>query len=186
MKPTEVTAAKGPVAPVPDRVRRDHRLLQPVRRQDRPEARRPDDRGHLPRQDQDLERSGDQDAEPGHQPAEHGDHGRAPLGLVGHDEGLHDVPVRLQPGVDGRGRQAGQDGQVADRHRRHGQLRRRRRGQADARARSATSSRPTRCRTTSRSRRSRTRPASYVRADARGHVGRGRGGQGPTGPRRSR
>ena len=46
------------------------------------------------------------------------DHGRSPLGLVGHDEGLRHLPVGLQPGVDGRGRQARQDRQVADRHRR--------------------------------------------------------------------
>ena len=40
----------------PDVPGRDHRLLQPPRPVDRPEARRQDDRQHLPRQDQDLER----------------------------------------------------------------------------------------------------------------------------------
>ena len=51
---------------------------------------------------------------------------------------------------------AGQGRQVADRHRREGQRRRRGGGQADRRARSATSSRRTRSRTGSRTRRSRT------------------------------
>ncbi len=69
----------------PDVPGRDHRLLQPARRQDRPEARRQDDRRHLPRQDQDLERPRDQGAEPRRHPAEHGDHGDPPLGLLGHD-----------------------------------------------------------------------------------------------------
>ncbi len=40
---------------------------------------------HLPRQDQDLERARNQGAEPRGQPAEHGDHGDPPLGLLGHD-----------------------------------------------------------------------------------------------------
>ena len=43
---------------------------------------------HLPGQDQDLERSGDQGAEPGDEPAEHGDHGRPPLRLLGHHGGF--------------------------------------------------------------------------------------------------
>ena len=60
---------KGPVAPVPGRVRRDHRVLQPARGQERAEARRADARRHLLGQDQDLERLRDQDAEPRAEPA---------------------------------------------------------------------------------------------------------------------
>ena len=52
-----------------------------------PQARRADDRRHLPRQGQDLERSGDRQAQPRDEAAEHGDHGRAPLRLVGDDQG---------------------------------------------------------------------------------------------------
>ena len=148
--PSEVSQGEGPRPPVPDRVRRGHGLLQPVGRQERDQVRRHDARRHLPRQDQDLGRPGDQVAEPGPEPAEHEDHRRAPLGLIGHNQGFHHVPVGLQPGVDGGRRQARQDRQVADRNRRQGELRRRRGGQADRRAPSATSSRPTRCRTDSR------------------------------------
>ena len=92
---------------------------------------------------------------------EHGDHGRSPLGLLGHDQRLHDVPVGRQPdvGVVGRRRQGRQ---VAGRHRCRQELRRRRGGQADARAPWATSSRPTRWRTASPTPRSRTRPGTYV------------------------
>ena len=53
----------------PDRVRRDHGLLQRVGRREGPEARRPDDRRHLPREDQEVERPRDQAAEPGRRPA---------------------------------------------------------------------------------------------------------------------
>ena len=89
----------------PDVPGRDHDLLQPARRQDRHEARRQDDRRHLPRQGQDLERRRDQGAEPGHQPAEHGDHGDPPLGLLGHDLRLHQLPVRRST-PNGRARSA--------------------------------------------------------------------------------
>ena len=85
-----------------------------------------DDRRHLPRQDQEVERPGDHEAEPGREPARPEHHGRPPLRRVGHDEAVHDLPGRLQPRVEERpGRR--QDGQVADRHRRQGQRRRRRR-----------------------------------------------------------
>ena len=98
-----------------------------------PQARRPDDRRHLPRQDQEVERPGDRDAEPGRRRC------RAPSITVVHrsDEsgttkGFTDVPRRLHAtsGRDGRRRQ---DRQVADRHRRQGQRRRRRLRQADRR-----------------------------------------------------
>ncbi len=84
----------------------------------------------------------------GRRPAGHGHHDLPPLGLVGHDEELHDVPrdLRLDVGEDDRRRQ---DGQVARRHRRQGQRRRRGLRQAERRRQSDTSRRRTRCRTTS-------------------------------------
>ena len=48
-------------------------------------------------QDHELERPDDRGAQPGGEPAGRQDHGRPPLGRVGHDEGLHDLPRRLQP-----------------------------------------------------------------------------------------
>ena len=104
---------------------------------------------------------------PGMSLPEHGDHGRAPLRLVGHDAGLHHVPVGLQPGVDGRGRASRQGRQVADRHRRARATPASPRRSSRRPARSATSSRPTRCRTGSRTRRSRTASGKYIAADAR-------------------
>ena len=109
------------------------------------------------------------------------DHGRSPLRLVGHDEGVHHLPVGLQPDLDRRGRQARQDRQVADRHRRQGQLGRRRGGQADGRR--------------DRIRRAGLRAAERLhvrvgqeqlrqvhRSDDRGGLRGGGGDQGPAGP----
>ena len=98
--------------------------------QSRPEARRQDDRRHLPRQGQDLERRRDQGAEPRRHAAEHGDHGHPPLGLLGHDRRLHRLPRRGRPRIQEQGRRR-QGRAVADRHRRQGQRRRGRRGPAD-------------------------------------------------------
>ena len=119
LKPADIKGMKGPVLPVPGRVRRDHRVLQPARGQERAEARRSGGRRHLRGQDQDLERPGDQVAQPRHEPAEHGDHGRAPLGLVGHHRRLHDVPGGRQPELEVVDRRR-QGRQVAGRHRRAG------------------------------------------------------------------
>ena len=109
----------------------------------RPEARRQDDRQHLPRQDQDLERPRNQGAEPGRQPAEHGDHGHPPLGLLGHDLRLHQLPVRGRPRMEEQGRRR-QDRAVADGHRRARATRAWPAPCSRRPARSATSSRPTR------------------------------------------
>ncbi len=49
MKDAEIKAAKGPVVHFPLGVRFDHDLLQPSGDQERSEARRRDDRGHIPR-----------------------------------------------------------------------------------------------------------------------------------------
>ena len=50
----------------------------------KPAAVGADHRGHLLGQDQDLERPGDQGGQPRRQPAQHPDHHRPPLGLLGH------------------------------------------------------------------------------------------------------
>ena len=132
----------------PDVPGRDHRLLQRPRRQDRPEARRQDDRRHLRRQDQDLERTGNRGAEPRRQTAEHGDHRDPPLGLLGHDLRLHELPVRASdPEWKSK---VGEGKTVSGRRERE----RRATPASPARSsrrpeRSATSSRPTRSRTTS-------------------------------------
>ena len=76
---------KGPVLQFPVAVGRDHGVLQPVRGQERPEVGRDDGGADLPGHDQDLERPGDQGAQPGSEPAEHEHHGRPPLRFLGHD-----------------------------------------------------------------------------------------------------
>ena len=176
MKDEEIAAAKkqGRPGPRPDGARRGDRLLQRRRRRQGPQARRRDDRRHLPRQDHEVERPEDRRARTrGAQLPSTNITRLPPLRRVGHDEELHAVPRRLLAGVEERPRRR-QVGQVADRHRRQGQRRRRRLRQADRRARSATSSRPTRCRTTSRPPRSRTSRATYVEPSLRGDVGRRR------------
>ena len=135
--------------PDPDVPGRDHRLLQPPRRQIRPQARRHHDRRHLPRQHQNLERPRDRGAQPWRHAAEHPDHRDPPLGLLGHLRRLHRLPRRRRPRMAEKGRPRQQGTGVADGHRRQGQRRRRRRGRADHWRRLATSSRPTRCSTTS-------------------------------------
>ena len=67
---------------------------------------------------------------PGVDAARQGDPRRPPLRRLGHDERLHDLPRHGQPGLALEGRR-GQGSQVAGRHRRPGQRRRRRRRQAD-------------------------------------------------------
>jgi phosphate transport system substrate-binding protein len=53
---------------------------------------------------QDLERLADQSAEPGRIASEHLDHGHPPLGLLGHDRGLHRLPGRHRPRIQEQGR----------------------------------------------------------------------------------
>ena len=58
---------------------------------------------HLPGQDHDVEQLGDHGAQPRCQPAQHPDHHRPPLGLLGHHPELHRVPVECRAGsVDAR------------------------------------------------------------------------------------
>ena len=131
-----------------------------------PQARRPDGGRHLPRQDHELERPGDREAEPRRQAARHEDHGRPPLRRVGHDEGLHDLPRRLQQRVEER-RSAStrpSSGRPAPAPRATTASPPR---SSRPTARSATSSRPTRCRTTSRRPTSRTGRASSWRRRSR-------------------
>ena len=102
--------------------------------------------------------SGDQEPEPRAEPAEHRDHGRSPLGLLGHHRRLHDVPVgrRARPGSRRSAPARTSSGRSAPARPRTPASPRR---SSRRRARSATSSRRTRSRTASRTRRSRTRPA---------------------------
>ena len=79
MKPEEEAAAKkkGDPVHIPTVLRRDHRVLQPARRQERPQARRQDDRRHLPRQGQEVERPRDRRPELGPEAARDEHHRRA-------------------------------------------------------------------------------------------------------------
>ena len=92
LESADTSGDEGSGSPVPGRLRRDHGVLQPPGRQERAKARRHDHRQHLSGQDQDLERLGDQETQPGHKPARHGDHRGPPLGLVRHERRLHQVP----------------------------------------------------------------------------------------------
>ena len=58
----------------------------------KPEADGAGHRGHLPGQDHEVERPGDQGDQPRRQAAQHRDHHRPPFGLVGHDSELLRVP----------------------------------------------------------------------------------------------
>ena len=63
-------------------------------------------REHLPRQHHQLERAGDQGAEPEAEPARSEDHARLPLGRLGLDVRLHGLP-RRRSARSGRARSAG-------------------------------------------------------------------------------
>ena len=88
-------------------------------------------RRHLPRQDHEVERPGDRQAEPRRHAAGHRHHRRAPLGRLGHDLHLGRLPRQGLAGVEEQGRR-GHGGELADRRRRQGQRGRGRAGQADA------------------------------------------------------
>ncbi len=80
-------------AVLPGAVRPDRDRLQPVGRH-RAEARPGRPRPDLPGHDHDLERPGDQGAQPRPEPAEHHDHPRGPLGRLRHHGELLPVPGR--------------------------------------------------------------------------------------------
>ena len=67
-----------------------------------PEAVGAGHREHLPGQDHDVERLGDRGGQPRGHPAEHRDHHRRPLGLLGHHAELLPVPRRWPRGAAGR------------------------------------------------------------------------------------
>ena len=68
----------------------------------KPEAGRDGPRGDLPGQDHDVEQLGDRGAQPRRQPAQHPDHHRRPLGLLGHDAELLPVPGEGRARAHGR------------------------------------------------------------------------------------
>ena len=151
-----------PAVQIPIVLRRDHRLLQPARRQDRPEARR---RRRSPTSSSARSRSGttrrSPQLNPGVKLPSTDDHGRPPLGRVGHDGRLHDLPVGLQPGLE---EQVGADKTSSGRPARAPRATTASPPPSSRpTARSATSSRPTRCRTTSPTAASRTRRATSSR-----------------------
>ncbi len=80
----------------------------------------PDARQDLPRRNQDLGRSGDQEAQPERQAAEPGDRDRASFGRLGHDLQLRLLPGRRERGLEVEGRRQ-HLGAVAVGHRRQGQ-----------------------------------------------------------------
>ena len=87
---------------------------------------------HLPRQDHQVERPGDREAESRRDPAGHRHHRRAPLGRLRHDLHLGATTCRrCRP--SGRRRSAWPLGELAGRRRRQGQRGRGGPGQADAR-----------------------------------------------------
>ncbi len=69
------------------------------------QARRQDARRHLQGRDRELERRPDRRAQPGRQPARHGDRGRAPLRRLRHHLPVHQLPLQGEPGA-GRSRSA--------------------------------------------------------------------------------
>ena len=126
LSPDQFTACKGCVQ-IPWALVGHLGDLQPRRRQEPAAHGRPDPREDLPRQDHELERRRDHEAQPRRLASEPEDRRRPSLGQLRHDVQLHRLPLERQPGVE-----------VGDRHRRrrrtgpsaHGaqrQLRRRRR-----------------------------------------------------------
>ncbi len=79
-------------------------VQRPRRGRSHPPRRR-DAREHLPREDHDLERPGDQEAQPEPRPARPEDHAGLPLGQLGHDLQLHRVPLERLRRVQVEGRE---------------------------------------------------------------------------------
>ena len=93
-------------------------------------ARRQDARRNLHGQDQDLERSGDCEAQRLGQAAVAADRRRASLGRLGHHVPVHRLSVEGEPGLEVEGRRQHR-GRMAGRHRRQGQRRRRQQRRPD-------------------------------------------------------
>ena len=79
--------------------------------------RRADAGQHLSRQDHQMERSGDRQAQPERQAAVAGDRRRASLRRLGHDLHLHQLSVEGEPGLEVEGRREHRR-RMAGRHRR--------------------------------------------------------------------
>ena len=157
------TLKKGSAVQIPMCLRRDHRLLQ--RRAARPRASSSTAR-RWPTSSWARSRPGTTRRSPSSTPAS-----SSPATTItvvhrsdesGTTKGFTTFLSVRQPGVEELDRR-GQDRQVADRHRRQGQRRRRRDHQETRAARSATSSRPTPCRTASPTPTSRTARATSWR-----------------------
>ena len=106
MTDEQLKAAPGTDPALPDRARRGGAGLQHPGRHRRAEVHRPSARRHLPRQDHEVERPGDREAEPGREAAGHRHHRRASLGRFGHDLHLRRLPRQGLAGVEEQGRRA--------------------------------------------------------------------------------
>ncbi len=141
-RPDDRRAAQGRARAdpaLPDGARRRRAGLQHRRREHRAEVHRPGAGGHLSRQDHEVERRGDREAEPGRQAAGDRHHGRASLGRLRHDLHLGRLPVEDVAGIQEQGRRE-DVGQLADGRRRQGERGRVRPRDRRRRAPSATSS----------------------------------------------
>ena len=140
MTDEQLKAAPGADAPLSDRARRRRARLQHPRRDRRAEVHRPAPGRHLPRQGDEVERSGDREGEPGREAPRHGHHRRPPRRRL-RDDATSGATTssKVSPGVEGQGRRR-HLGELAGRRGRQGQRRGRRAGRARPPARSATSS----------------------------------------------
>ncbi len=101
-RPDDRRAAAGRARPDPapaDRARRRRAGLQHPGRQAGAEVHGPGPGRHLPRQDHEVERPGDRQAEPRRLAARHRHRRRAPLGRLGHDLHLGRLPLEGVAGV---------------------------------------------------------------------------------------
>ena len=102
------------------------------RRAEEPQTERRSPRRHLPRQDHQLGRPGDRQAQPGRQPAEHQDHPGLPQRRQRRHLRVHQLPLDDRPRIQVEGRHL-DPGQVPDRRRRRKERRRRRGDRPDRR-----------------------------------------------------
>ena len=119
---------------------------------------------HLPRQDQEVERPGIAQAEPGREAAGPGDLGRAPLRRLGHHVHLHELPVEGERRMENQGRRRHR-GEVADGRRRQGQRGRRLLRAADRRRHRLRRVRLRQAEQAARTARCRTRTGKFVAPD---------------------
>ena len=132
MTAEQLQGAPGKILHFPDGARRRRPGLQSAERHRRAEVQRAGARRHLPRQDHEVERSGDREAERRRHAAGHRHHRRASRRRLRHDLHLGRLSVEAVAGVEEQGRRR-HVGELADRRRRPRQRRRVRAGEADAR-----------------------------------------------------